>query len=158
VPRHSAGLLPYRLDGGELSVFLAHPGGPFWARKDAGCWSVVKGEYDPDAEDAALAAAREFAEETGAPAPRGEWLDLGEVRQSSAKIVHVFAVTAPTTLTYVASNTVEIEWPPRSGRTTTIPEVDRAEWMTAERARPRLLEAQRAFLDRLAAHLGLPPA
>lgn len=150
MPRFSAGVLPYRLDErGELLVFVAHPGGPFWARKDEGCWSVVKGEYDPGVEDPRAAAAREFAEEVGAPVPAGEWHDLGEVRQSSAKIVRAFAVEATASLAYVTSNTIELEWPPNSGRSMTIPEVDRAEWMGSEAARPRLVRAQVEFLDRL---------
>jgi len=154
MPRHSAGVLPYRLDGDDVLVFLAHPGGPFWAKKDEGCWSVVKGEYDPDAEDPRAAAAREFTEETGVPAPAGEWLDLGEVRQSSSKIVRAYAVAASAELAYVSSNLIDVEWPPRSGRTLEIPEVDRAEWMTLEQARPRLLAGQRDLLDRLRSALG----
>ncbi|GAB48988.1 NUDIX domain-containing protein [Mobilicoccus pelagius] len=154
MPRRSAGVLPYRLDGDDVLVFLAHPGGPFWARKDEGCWSVVKGEYDPDAEDPRAAAAREFTEETGVPAPEGEWLDLGEVRQSSSKIVRAYAVAASAELAYVSSNLIDVEWPPRSGRTLEVPEVDRAEWMTLERAHPRLLAGQRDLLDRLRTALG----
>ena len=156
MPAHSAGVLPYRLEGEEVLVFLAHPGGPFWAKKDEGAWSVVKGEYDPDAEDPRLAAAREFAEETGVPAPGvlAEWVDLGEVRQSSGKIVRAYAVEAPAELAYVSSNMIEIDWPPRSGRRLEIPEVDRAEWMSPAAARSRLIPGQRGLLDRLLTHLG----
>lgn len=156
MPRFSAGLLPYRVDSGEVLVFVAHPGGPFWAKKDEACWSVVKGEYDPATEDPQVAAAREFTEEIGVRAPAGERIDLGEVRQSSSKIVRAFAVEAPASLTYVESNLIEIDWPPRSGRTMSIPEVDRAEWMTIEQARPRLIVGQRELLDRLRA--AIPPA
>lgn len=153
MPKYSAGVLPYRREGDDLFVFIAHPGGPFWAKKDEGVWSVIKGEYDAS-EDPALAAAREFTEEIGVAPPPQPWIDLGEVRQSSAKIVRAFAVEAPPELVFVASNTCEVEWPPRSGRLLTIPEVDRAEWMSLEAARARLLTGQRDLLDRLAAQVG----
>lgn len=156
MPKYSAGLLPYRVEDGEILVFIAHPGGPFWARKDEGVWSVVKGEFDPAGEDARAAAGREFVEETGAPTP-GEpesWLDLGEVRQNSSKIVRAFAVEAPASLAFVTSNTCETEHPRGSGRIITVPEVDRVEWMPLEAARPRLLAGQRELLDRLAAAIG----
>lgn len=156
MPAHSAGVLSYRLDGEEILVFLAHPGGPFWAKRDEGAWSMVKGEYDPATEDARLAAAREFAEETGVPAPGdpATWLDLGQARQSSGKIVQAYAVEATAELAYVTSNTIEIDWPPRSGRRLEIPEVDRAEWMPLEVARARLVTGQRVLIDRLEAALG----
>ncbi len=131
-----------------------HPGGPFWATKDAGAWSVVKGEY-ADGEEASAAAEREFAEEVGVPAPPGPRIDLGQVKQASGKLVRVWAVEAPDfEVDQVASNRVEMEWPPRSGRRQSFPEVDRAEWMSAETARVRLIRAQVAFVDRLADRLG----
>lgn len=151
--RESAGVLPYLVAGdGEVEVFIAHMGGPLWARKEAHAWSVVKGERGPG-EDWRECAAREFAEETGAEVPPGEWLDLGEVRQSGGKVVRAYAVEADRGLALVASNEVEIEWPPRSGRRQRFPEVDRAEWCTIEVARPRLVSAQAAFLDRLVSAL-----
>lgn len=163
--RHSAGLLPYRLEGGEVFVFVAHMGGPFWARKDAGAWSITKGEYDP-ASDARserprAVAAREFAEEIGVPAPEEPWSELGQITQRGGKVVTVFAVEAPASLAYVRSNLVEMTWPHGSGRTISFPEVDRAEWMSLDAARSRLVAAQVQVLDRLLQTLGLsrrPPA
>lgn len=171
--RHSAGLLPYRLGeasddaggdqggGDELLVFVAHMGGPFWARKDAGAWSIVKGEYDPASSDPQhlprVVAQREFAEEIGVPAPQGQWLELGEIRQRGGKVVTVFAVEAPASLAYVRSNEVQLIWPRGSQRTITFPEVDRAEWMDVSRARERLVAAQTQVLDRLAEALGVSP-
>lgn len=130
-------------------------GGPFWARRPR-AWSIVKGEYDPRAEDPVAAAEREFAEEIGTPAPVGERLDLGDVRQSGGKIVRVHAVAPESDLVFVASNTVEIEWPPRSGRRQRVPEVDRAEWLAVGEAREVLVAAQTEFLDRLLEHVGRP--
>lgn len=148
--RTSAGLLPYLVTAtGDLEVFIAHLGGPLWARKDEHAWSIVKGEHGPDEEPRA-AAAREFVEETGAPVPAGDWLDLGEVRQSGGKVVHAYAVAASRGLVFVQSNTFELEWPPRSGRVQSFPEIDRAGWCGLELARTRLVKAQAAFLDRLA--------
>ena len=146
--RTSAGLLPYRVVDGSVEVFLVHMGGPFWARKDEGAWSLAKGEYTPGEEDPLEVAEREFAEEVGRPAPAGERLPLGEVRQSG-KVVTAYAVLTDEDLAFVGSNVVRIEWPPRSGRMIGVPEVDRAEWMTLEQARVRMVKGQRAFLDRL---------
>lgn len=146
--RHSAGLLPWRLREGVVEVFLVHLGGPFWARKDEGAWSLAKGEYDPQSEDPLDVAEREFAEEVGRPAPGGERLPLGEVRQSG-KVVTAYAIRTEEDLAFVRSNEVEIEWPPRSGRRLSIPEVDRGEWLPLDRARLRLVKGQRALLDRL---------
>ncbi len=148
--RHSAGLLPFRYDGDDLHVFIAHMGGPFWARKQQHAWSIVKGEYEPGGEEPEAVARREFFEEIGVPAPEGDWLDLGSVRQSG-KVVAAFAVRAPASLAFVASNTVEVEWPPRSGRLIEVPEVDRAEWMPVDVARTRLVKGQIPLLDRLVA-------
>lgn len=150
MPRTSAGLLPFRRTGDGVEVFVAHMGGPFWAKRPR-AYTVVKGEYGPG-EEPREAAAREFREEIGVDAPAGEWLDLGQVRQSGGKVVTAFAVElAPgAELEFVASNEVEIEWPPRSGRRISVPEVDRADWLPADRARDVLVAAQTAFLDRLA--------
>lgn len=144
----SAGILLWRTGAGGLEVLLAHPGGPLWARKDAGVWSVVKGEFEPD-EDPPAVARREFAEETGHELPPGEWLDLGEVRQKSGKLVHAWAVEGNLDPATAVSNTFEMEWPPRSGRRAAFPEVDRVEWFDLTEARHRINEGQIPFLDRL---------
>jgi predicted NUDIX family NTP pyrophosphohydrolase len=147
VARRSAGILLYR-DGPE--VLLVHPGGPFWADKDAGAWSIPKGEHD-DGEDAQACALREFAEETGtAPAP-GELTDLGTVRQKSGKVVQAWALAGDLDADAIRSNTFVVEWPPRSGRRREFPEVDRAAWFALDEARERINPAQAAFLDRLLA-------
>jgi predicted NUDIX family NTP pyrophosphohydrolase len=149
----SAGILLHRLSGGEREVLLVHPGGPFWARRDAGVWSIPKGEYGPDEEPLA-AARREFAEELGSPAPeRSEPIDLGEIRQKSGKRVRAWALDGDLDVASVRSNTVEIEWPPRSGRTIEIPEIDRAEWFGLAEAREKIIGAQAELLDRLAVAL-----
>lgn len=140
VPKYSAGLVPYRRRSGAVEVLLGHPGGPFWARKDEGAWSVIKGEYvDEKPLDAAR---REFAEETGVEAPDGEYIELPEIRQRGGKVVTVFAVEADLDTTTAVSNTFEMEWPPRSGKMQSFPEVDRLEWFTAEVARSKLSAAQ----------------
>jgi len=151
MPVRSAGLLPYRVVAGEgLDVFLVHPGGPLWARRDDHAWSVAKGEYD-ESEDASVAAEREFTEEVGVTPPVGSRLDLGEIKQSSGKLVRVWAIEAGQfEVDEVVSNEFELEWPPKSGRRRRFPEVDRAEWMSAETARRRLVKGQIAFVDRLA--------
>jgi predicted NUDIX family NTP pyrophosphohydrolase len=153
--RPSAGILLYRRAGsagrrrdGQLEVLLVHPGGPFWARRDAGAWSIPKGEYGRG-DDALGAARREFAEELGSPAPDAEPLDLGEVRQKSGKLVHAWAVEGDIDASTTHSNTFTLEWPLRSGRAREYPEVDRAEWFTLEAAREKINQAQAAFLDRL---------
>ena len=151
--RTSAGVLLFRGGGGDLEVLLAHPGGPFWAHKDDGAWSIPKGEYDVDVEDARAAAAREFEEELGSPVPDGDWIDLGTVAQSRAKTVHVFAVRGALDPSTAVSNSVEMEWPPRSGRRLAFPEVDRVEWCDRESARRRLLSGQVPLLDALDRHL-----
>jgi predicted NUDIX family NTP pyrophosphohydrolase len=145
----SAGLLVYRVtDDGAVEVLLAHPGGPFWARKDAGVWSIPKGEYD--ASDNHLAAARrEFREEVGLEAPAGVPVPLGERRQPSGKWVTAWALAGDLDVTHATSNTFEIEWPKGSGTVREFPEVDRVEWMTVERARAKLLKGQVPFLDAL---------
>jgi predicted NUDIX family NTP pyrophosphohydrolase len=159
----SAGLLVYRLaeggdadggaDGADLvEVLLVHPGGPFWAHRDDGVWSVPKGEYGPE-EDAFAVAHREFSEETGLVAPEGEALPLGEVRQAGGKRVVGWALEGDLDVTGAASNTFELEWPRGSGRVREFPEVDRIEWFTVTVARAKLLEGQRPFLDALMAAL-----
>ncbi|MTD14774.1 NUDIX domain-containing protein [Nakamurella sp. YIM 132087] len=155
--RTSAGLLLFRRGAGKVEVLLAHPGGPFWARKDDGAWSVPKGEFVPGEEEPHAAALREFAEETGSlPDGVGPDLDLGSVRQSSAKTVLCWAREADLDPATVVSNEIELEWPPRSGRTIRVPEVDRAEWFDLDAAAVKILAGQRPFLERLAALLGTP--
>jgi predicted NUDIX family NTP pyrophosphohydrolase len=133
---------------------LVHPGGPFWKNKDEHAWSIAKGEYRGD-ENPLAAAEREFAEEMGVPAPPGDRIDLGEIRQGGGKIVRAWAVEAgDVDLEYVASNLFELEWPPRSGTIRQFPEVDRAEWTTVRLARIRLVKAQVSLLDRLIAVAG----
>jgi predicted NUDIX family NTP pyrophosphohydrolase len=155
--RVSAALLLYRLD--PLEVLIGHMGGPFWARKDAGAWSIPKGELDPD-EDPHAAALREFAEELGVPAPEpadgAADLELGEVRQKSGKRVVAWARRADLDVTRIASNTATIEWPPRSGRTIEVPELDRAAWFAPAEARARLVPGQQALIDRLQSTLPQP--
>ncbi|QKT08110.1 NUDIX domain-containing protein [Gordonia sp. X0973] len=147
---HSAGLLVYRDGPDGIEVFLVHPGGPFWARKDDGAWSIPKGEYGAD-EDPLAAARREFAEETGQRPRDGEVLDLGEVRQRGGKVVRAFAVRGEVDAAALVSNTVEIQWPPRSGQMREFPEVDRGDWFGLARAAEKINAAQAEFLGRLAA-------
>jgi predicted NUDIX family NTP pyrophosphohydrolase len=132
-----------------MEVLLVHPGGPFWARRDTGVWSIPKGEYSDD-EDPLDAARREFAEELGSRAPDGDPADLGEIRQKSGKVVHGWALAGDLDADAIQSNTFTLEWPPRSGRMREFPEVDRAEWFELDRAREKINPAQAAFLDRLA--------
>ena len=147
--KRSAGLLLFRRRS-ALEVLLAHPGGPFWSRRDAGAWSIPKGEYDAD--EAPLAAARrEFLEELGLAAPDGPLIPLGEVRQPSGKLVTAWAVEADLDPTVIVPGTFELEWPRGSGRIRTIPEIDRVAWFALDEARLRLAEGQRPFLDRLPA-------
>jgi len=144
----SAGILLYRRRGDALEVLLVHPGGPFWARRDVGAWSIPKGEYEPD-EDPLAAARREFEEELGASVPDGPARELGEVRQKGGKLVRVWAVAGDLDASATTSNTFELEWPPRSGKLVEAPEVDRAEWFTLGRAREKINPAQAEMLDRL---------
>jgi predicted NUDIX family NTP pyrophosphohydrolase len=143
----SAGLLLYRVRRGAPEVFLVHPGGPFWARKDAGSWSVPKGEPAPG-EDLLAAAKREFQEETGLGID-GDFRALMPVRQPSGKLVHTWAVEADCDAAAVRSNTFEIEWPPRSGRKQEFPEVDRAAWLDLPAARSKITKGQLGLLDQL---------
>jgi predicted NUDIX family NTP pyrophosphohydrolase len=150
MPKRSAGLLLYRRTGPEVEVLLAHPGGPFWAKKDDGAWSVPKGEIDDPTEDPLGVARREFEEELGSPPPDAAApIPLGELRQPSGKVVATWATEGDLDVTDVESNLFEMEWPPRSGKTQAFPEVDRAEWFTIDEARRKLLKGQVAFLDRL---------
>jgi predicted NUDIX family NTP pyrophosphohydrolase len=151
----SAGILVFRRRGDGVEVLLAHPGGPFWSRKDDGAWSIPKGEHAPE-EDSLAAARREFAEELGAAPPDGSYLDLGSVVQSNRKRVSAWAVAGEFDPAQAVSNTAEIEWPPRSGRRLVVPEVDRVEWFSLDTARRKLIPAQAAFLDRLVTALDSP--
>jgi predicted NUDIX family NTP pyrophosphohydrolase len=154
VAKRSAGILLYRIaDGGTPEVLLVHPGGPFFTRKDAGVWSIPKGEYDED-EDPQASARREFEEETGTALPPGELLDLGDVKQKGGKVVTAWAAEGELDADAVSSNTFTMEWPPRSGRTAEFPEIDRAGWFEIEVAREKLVAAQAEFLDRLVERLG----
>ncbi len=148
MPKRSAGLLLFREVAGRLEVLLVHPGGPFWARKDEGAWSIPKGEFEAGEEPLA-AARREFAEETGAEAPLGEALGLGAVPQPSGKIIQAWAVRGEFDPSGLKSNTFSIEWPPRSGRHAEFPEVDRAAWFGLEEARRSIQPGQAPLLDAL---------
>ena len=148
--RTSAGILLWRRRDGRLEVLLAHPGGPFWAKKDHGHWTIPKGEVEPGEELAAVAG-REFAEETGHPLPGGPQIDLGQIRQKSGKVVLGWGVEGDLDPETAVSNTYDVEWPPRSGRMRSFPEIDRVEWFGLPEARERLKAAQVPFLDRLEA-------
>jgi predicted NUDIX family NTP pyrophosphohydrolase len=146
----SAGVLLFRRGPGGLEVLLGHMGGPFWARKDEGAWSIPKGEHGAD-EDPRDAAAREFAEELGVPLPPGELHDLGEVRTSAGKRITAYALAGDLDPGAVAPGTFALEWPPRSGRVQEFPEIDRAAWFDLGTARDKIVKGQRPLLDRLAA-------
>ncbi len=150
MPRRSAGILLYRR-APHLQVLLGHMGGPFWARKDAGAWSIPKGEHGDD-EDALDAARREFAEELGSPVPATSLLPLGELR-AGAKLLTVWAAEGDLDADAIVSGTFPLEWPPRSGRVQEFPEVDRAAWFGLDEARTRLVAGQVPYLDRLQAVL-----
>jgi predicted NUDIX family NTP pyrophosphohydrolase len=147
VPKKSAALLPFRYAGDVLEVFLVHPGGPYWAAKDDGAWSLAKGEY-ADGEDALVAAQREFTEETGFVAS-GEFLPLQTARQKSGKVVTAWAFRADFDAAQLRSNLFSMEWPPRSRKTEEFPEVDRGAWFSIDQANVKLIEGQRPFLTRL---------
>jgi predicted NUDIX family NTP pyrophosphohydrolase len=149
--KKSAGVLMYKRVGDEIRLLLVHPGGPFWAKKDLGAWSIPKGEYEPG-EDPLAVAKREFAEELGAE-PRGKFLELGELVQPSRKLVTAWAVEGDFDAHTMKSNTFELEWPPKSGRRQVFPEVDRAEWFSVADAREKILSGQSGFIDRLLARL-----
>lgn len=153
MPVLSAGVLLYRTQGGRIEVLIGHPGGPFWARKDDGAWSIPKGEYD-SAEDPWQAAQREFGEEIGRPVPDGPRIDLGVAKQPSGKMLTAFAVRAGFDIAEFRSNTFTMEWPRSSGRLREYPELDRVAWLGIEDARVKLLQGQRVFLDRLLEQTG----
>jgi predicted NUDIX family NTP pyrophosphohydrolase len=151
--RTSAGILLWRAGAdGVPEVLIGHMGGPFFARRDDGGWSVPKGEYVPP-ESAEAAARREFGEELGLPVPAGDWVPLGDVRQSSGKTVTVWALAGDLDPAAVVPGTFDLEWPPRSGRIQRFPELDRVAWFTLPDAAPKLVTYQRPFLDRLATHI-----
>jgi predicted NUDIX family NTP pyrophosphohydrolase len=148
MPKQSAGLLMFRRRDGELEVLLVHPGGPFWAKRDAGAWSIPKGEHDAD-EDPRAAARREFAEETGI-LPEGEFIALTPARQRSGKVVRAFACEGDLDPTAVRSNTFVMAWPPRSGQQREFPEIDRAAWFTLEEAKRKMNPGQVPLVEELA--------
>jgi predicted NUDIX family NTP pyrophosphohydrolase len=153
--KYSAGVLLFRRTA-ETEVLLGHMGGPLWARKDLGGWSIPKGEYDPGRERPEVAARREFREELGLAVPDGDWIPLGEVRYGSGsrtKELTVWAVEADLDPALVVPGTFEMQWPPRSGRMQQFPEIDRAEWFGPDTARDKLGAGQRPYLDRLADYL-----
>jgi predicted NUDIX family NTP pyrophosphohydrolase len=155
--KRSAGILLHRRSSGAPEVLLVHPGGPFWAKRDAGAWSIPKGQIE-DGEEPRVCALRELEEELG-PAPRldpGELVELGAIRQRAGKVVEAWAAEADFDPTSLDSNTFSMEWPPRSGREREFPEVDRADWFEIEAAREKIIPAQAEFLDRLMNHIGAP--
>lgn len=152
MPKLSAALLLFKHGAGGLEVFLVHPGGPFWAKKDLGAWSLPKGEYE-SSEDPLSAALREFEEETGFRLEPANPLPLGELKQPGGKIVTAWAMEGDVDAALVRSNLFEIEWPPKSGKRRQFPEVDRGGWFSLEQAREKLLKGQSEFLTRLAAKL-----
>jgi predicted NUDIX family NTP pyrophosphohydrolase len=154
MPKKAAGLLLFRDTGRTLEVLLVHPGGPFWAKKDEGAWSIPKGECSDD-EDPFDAALREFEEEMGG-AVTGDFIALQPRRQAGGKVVHAWAVRSDFDPARLRSNTFSIEWPPRSGRQQVFPEIDRAAWFALDIARRRILRGQIGFLDELAQALEHP--
>jgi predicted NUDIX family NTP pyrophosphohydrolase len=150
--KRSAGILLYRVRDGVVEVLLGHPGGPWFERKDDGVWTVPKGEYEPD-EPALEAARREFTEEIGTPPPDGDAVPLGETVQGNGKIATVWAVAGDLDVTEIRCNLFEMEWPPRSGRLQSFPELDRAAWFDLDTARRKAFASQAPFFDRLAEHL-----
>jgi predicted NUDIX family NTP pyrophosphohydrolase len=153
--KRSAGILLYRRTGEHVQVLLAHMGGPFWARRDEGAWSLPKGEYEPEEEPAA-AARREFEEELGLPLPDVELVELGSVRQSGGKEVTAWAAEADFDPRQLVPGTFQMEWPKGSGRIQEFPEIDRVEWFDLPQARGKVVAAQREFLDRLAQLITAP--
>ena len=145
----SAAICLWRRSAEGIELLLVHPGGPYWAKKDDGAWSLPKGEYDPVTEEGADAARREFAEELGQDPPSGELVDLGETKLKSGKVVRAWALEGDLDTDSIVSNTFEIEWPPRTGRRQEFAEVDRALWCNEQQARHKLNAAQAVFVDRL---------
>jgi len=163
MPKHSAGLLLYRTSTFRgLEVLIVHPGGPFWAKRDFGAWSIPKGEFIEN-EEPLVAAKREFQEEMGAPAPLGDYVSLGEAKQASGKVVHIFALASDFNLELFKSNMFTMEWPPKSGTRQEFPECDRAAWVSMRTAKQKLVKGQVPLLETLAAKLQVrldesPPA
>ena len=151
MPKRSAGLILYRRRNHRIEVFLVHPGGPFWAKKDLASWSIPKGEYT-EGEDPLIAAQREFHEETGFQA-EGSFTPLGEIKQAGGKLVSAWATEGDCDPAQLRSNTFQLEWPPRSGKKIDVPEVDRGAWFHIEEARTKLLTGQLPFLDALLSRL-----
>lgn len=147
MPRRSAGILPYKWLNGELQILLVHPGGPFWRNRDNGAWSVAKGEYESD-EAPEAAARREFAEETGWTAD-GPMIKLDEIRQAGGKYLSIYAMEAEFDPATFVSNAFQMEWPPRSGRLGSFPEVDQVAWFGLPEAREKILPSQRDLLDQV---------
>ena len=151
--KKSAGVLAYRrTKESGVEVFLVHPGGPYWAKKDIGSWTIPKGEFDE--EDPLDAAVREFAEETG-QSVSGDFIPLPMVKQPSGKVIYAFLVEAEPDVTKIQSNTFEIEWPPKSGSRQSFPEVDKAEWFTVREAHAKIIKGQRPILEALVTELGI---
>jgi predicted NUDIX family NTP pyrophosphohydrolase len=154
MPVTSAGILLYRLTDGSLEVWIGRMGGPFWARKDDGAWSIPKGEYSVD-EDPLAAARREFREEIGTAAPDVEYVKLGDFKQPSGKVITVFAAESDFVVEAIVSNTFELEWPPRSGKMRDFPEIDDARWYPVNVARLKVVKGQVQVVDALVEHVGL---
>ena len=154
--KQSAGLLVYRKNGGQVEVLIAHMGAPWWAKKDAGAWSIPKGEYSD--EDPKETARREFREELGTEPPASKWLELGTIEQKNNKTVIAWAVEGDLEVSRIKSNTFKTEWPPRSGNMQEFPEIDRAGWFALSEAAKKLIPAQIEFLIRLADKLGVDMA
>jgi predicted NUDIX family NTP pyrophosphohydrolase len=148
----SAGILLYRRRGSEIEVLLGHPGGPFWAKKDAGAWSIPKGEIE-DNEDLIEAAKREFSEELGHAAPKGPYVELGSWKRKDGKQIYIWATEGDFDVSHITSNTVTIEWPPKSGKNLEFPEIDRAAWISLTDAPMKLHKGQDVFMERLAGQL-----
>jgi predicted NUDIX family NTP pyrophosphohydrolase len=151
MPKRSAGLLMYRRRSPQLEVFLVHPGGPLWAKKDLGAWTIPKGEYD-ESEEPLAAALREFHEETGIT-PAGNFIDLGTIRQAGGKLVSAWAFEGDCDPTHLTSNLFQLEWPPRSGHLTQFPEIDRGAWFSIPEAANRILKSQQPLLEALSLKL-----
>ena len=147
MPKQSAGILLYRKKDNDLQVFLVHPGGPFFKNKDEGSWTIPKGEFLAD-EEPLIAAKREFQEETG-QAVNGDFISLGTIKQKSGKTVHAWAIEGDIEAENIVSNMFDLEWPPRSGKTTAVPEVDRADWFTVAIAKQKINPAQVALIEQL---------
>jgi predicted NUDIX family NTP pyrophosphohydrolase len=145
--KHSAGILLYRFEEGQLLFLLVHPGGPFWSKRDEGAWTIPKGEMDED-EDPLAAARREFQEETGIPVS-GHCIPLRPLKQKSGKIVHAWASNGDLDVAQLVSNTFEMQWPPKSGKLQSFPEIDKAGWFTAQEALVKILPGQQGFIHQL---------